>query len=155
MMRCVASAMHVRFRDAGDAVAGMASHMRDLVDALGLPQVRTELRKLSGINKCDGLLSFYLCETAKLLKETGVLQELCYYKGNPRVLIDDLTDDAAEDFMHHLEEFGQVPVPPGAETTAQIAVMPDEFNIHHHLHPMHVTTNTLQRWKVVTNGASS
>ena len=151
MVRCVASAMQVRLRDATTAATNMSAHTQHLSDALGFSEIRKALRKLSGINPCDGLLGFYLCETTKLLKETSVLKELRQYKDNPAQLIRDLESDAAEGFMHHLQEFGQVPVPAGAETTAQIAAMPEEFNIHRR----QVTTNTLQRWKALTEAASS
>jgi hypothetical protein len=65
---------------------------------------------------------------------------------NHKELIKDLSGDVAKDFMHHLEEFGQVPVLSGAETAAQHAVMPQEFHVHQ---PLHTTTDTLKRWKAV------
>lgn len=151
MMRCVAAALGVRLRNAAPAAAGMSAHTLHLADALGLPQIRKELRRLSGVNPCDGLLGFYLCETAKLLRENGVLKVMQLYQGKNNDLIKDLAGDAAMDFMHHLEEFGRVPVLAGAETAAQIAVMPDEFNIHP---PLHTTTDTLKRWKAVAHAAS-
>jgi len=151
LLRCVSAAVGQKLRDAAAAATGMSSHTQHLADALGLPQLRKELRKLSGVRASDGLLGFYLCETAKLLKETGVLKAMQLYEGNHRNLIKDLVGDAAQDFMLHLEEYGQVPVLSGAETAAQNAVMPDEFLIHQ---PLHTTTDTLKRWKAVAKAGS-
>jgi hypothetical protein len=106
---------------------------------------------LSGVNASDGLLGFYLCEAAKLLTETGVLKAMQLYEGNHKELIKDLSGDVAKDFVHYLEEFGQVPVLSGAETAAQNAVMPHEVLVHQ---PLHTTTDTLKRWKAVATSGS-
>ena len=150
MLRCVAAAMKVRLRDAAPAAAGMSALTHHLANVLGLPEMRKELRRLSGVNPCDGLLGFFLCETAKLLKETGVLKAMQQYQGKDKELIKDLAGDAAEEFLKHLKEFGEVPVPAGAEAAAQNAAMPEEFNLHQ---PLHTTTDTLQRWKAVAEAA--
>lgn len=146
LLRCVSAAVGQNLRDAAAAATAMSSHTRHLAVALNLPRLRKELRRLSGVNASDGLLGFYLCETAKLLMETGVLKAMHLYEGNHKELIKDLCGDVAKDFMHHLEEFGQVPVLSGAETAAQNAVMPQEFHVNH---PLHTTTDTLKRWKAV------
>ena len=151
LMRCVAAAVGQKLRDCSGAAANMSPHTQHLADALGLHQIRKELRKMSGVNPCDGLLGFYLCETAKVLKENGVLKAMQLYQGNTKELIQDLLGDIAQDFAHHLEEYGQVPVPSGAETVAQNAVMPQEFDL---LQSRHTTTDTLKRWKAVVKGPS-
>jgi hypothetical protein len=110
LLRCVSAAVGQNLRDAAAAATAMSSHTRHLAVALNLPRLRKELRRLSGVNASDGLLGFYLCETAKLLMETGVLKAMQLYEGNHKELIKDLSGDVAKDFMHHLEEFGQVPV---------------------------------------------
>ena len=150
MMRCVAAAMKVRLRDATPAAAGMSVLTHPLASVLGLSEIRKELRRQSGVNPCDGLLGFYLCETAKLLKETGVLKAMQQYPGKDMELMKALTGDAAEQFLKHLQEFGEVPVPAGAEAAAQNAAMPEEFHLHQ---PLHTTTDTLHRWKAVAGAA--
>ena len=151
LLRCVAAAVGQNLRDASAAATGMSSHTQHLAVALNLPRLRKELRRLSGVNASDGLLGFYLCETAKLLTENGVLKAMHLYEGNHKELIKDLSGDVAKDFMHYLEEFGQVPVLSGAETAAQNAVMPQEFLVHQ---PLHTTTDTLKRWKAVATSGS-
>jgi hypothetical protein len=151
LLRCVAAAVGQNLRDASAAATGMSSHTQHLAVALNLPRLRKELRRLSGVNASDGLLGFYLCETAKLLTETGVLKAMHLYEGNHKELIKDLSGDVAKDFMHYLEEFGQVPVLSGAETAAQNAVMPQELLVHQ---PLHTTTDTLKRWKAVATSGS-
>ena len=151
LLRCVSAAVGQNLRDAAAASTGMSSHTQHLAVALNLPRLRKELRRLSGVNASDGLLGFYLCETAKLLMETGVLKAMQLYEGNHKDLIKDLVGDAAQDFMLHLEEYGQVPVLSGAETAAQNAVMPQEFHVHQ---PLHTTTDTLKRWKAVAKAGS-
>ena len=148
-LRCVSAAVRLKLRDTSAAASGMSPNTKHLAEVLGLPEMRKELRRLSGVNPPDGLLGFYLCETAKLLKETGVLKGMQLYEGTSKDLIKDLRGDAAKDFLHHLEEYEQVPVPAGAETAAQNAVMPPELMMHQ---PLHTTTDTLARWKAVTSG---
>ena len=80
-----------------------------------------------------------------------MLKAMQLYEGNHKDLIKDLVGDAAQDFMLHLEEYGQVPVLSGSETAAQNAVIPQEFQAHQ---PLHTTTDTLKRWKAVAKAGS-
>jgi hypothetical protein len=143
MLRCVAAGMHVRLRDASRAATSMSPHTQHLTDLLDLKKFRKELRVVSGVNACDGLLSFYICETAKLLKEKRVLKNLKHYENNSKELIEDLTSDAAQSFFTNLKEFGHLPVPAGPESQEVSALLPDASNA------VHTTTNTLQRMSFV------
>jgi hypothetical protein len=142
MLRSVAAAMGVSIRDAGKIASEMSAHTSHLAELVGLDHLRKHLQTHFAFQACDGLLAFYLCETAKLLKQRGVLQDLKHYKNHRSKLIGDLTSDAARAFLTVLRDASPIRVESGQETLVQEALMP-MWN------PRHTTTDTVRRWSVV------
>ena len=147
MVRCVAAALHVKIRDASRAAASMSDHTQHLADLVGFPYLRRHLQTHCDVHPCDGLLGFYLCETAKLLKFNSILHDLKDYRGNRAALTSDLTGDAVRFFLRDLRDLAAVPVAGGEETALQNTVLPDVTRVGH------TTTDTLRRWRDVASGA--
>lgn len=120
----------------------MSAHTQHLTELVGLQALREHLQRhiRSQLHPCDGLLSFYICETAKLLKERGILRSLKDYENNREMLIEHLGGQECRSFRRLLESMEPVSLEAGVETTETSEL------VNPGVQPTHTTTDTLRRW---------